>query len=74
MPTDEANRSAVIEHLACLRSVVLGTTLRNYLAALAAGTCDEGPLASVPHRCVRAYYARAHHFSFPREKYLFGNP
>lgn len=58
LPTDEANRTAVIEHLACLRSVVLGTTLRNYLAALAAGTCDEGAIASVPHRYGEEFYIK----------------
>ena len=49
IPKERAARVAVVEHLASLRCVVYGTTLRNHFAALAAGTCADGPLVAVAH-------------------------
>ena len=44
IPTDDISRTAVVEHIASLRCVVYGTTLRNWFAALVSGTCADGPL------------------------------
>ena len=49
IPKERAARVAVVEHLASLRCVVYGTTLRNYFAALAAGTSSDGPLVAIAH-------------------------
>lgn len=58
IPKERAARVAVVEHLASLRCVVYGTTLRNHFAALAAGTCADGPLVAVAHGHEREFYLK----------------
>lgn len=58
IPKERAARVAVVEHLACLRCVVYGTTLRNYFAALAAGTSSDGPLVAIAHGHEREFYLK----------------
>lgn len=58
IPTDKASRAAVIEHIANLRCVVYGTTLRNWFAAVVNGSCADGPLVAVPHRHEQAFYLK----------------
>lgn len=58
IPTDDASRTAVVEHLASLRCVVYGTTLRNWFAAVVNGTSVDGPLVAIPHRNEEAFYLK----------------
>jgi actin related protein 2/3 complex subunit 2 len=58
IPTVDASRMAVVEHIASLRCVVYGTTLRNWFAAMVNGSCADGPLVAVPHRNEQEFYLK----------------